>query len=126
MEKAKTKLDVSTIAENRVVDKKVRDSETAWLDFTDPVVMRVARRCASLTDRPIMNCEHLQVLRYKPGGHYRPHQDTFSDTKGNKRMYTVILALNDDYEEGVSLGSDAGARARDIIIPMIELDNMSF
>ena len=57
MEKAKTKLDVSTIAENRVVDKKVRDSETAWLDFTDPVVMRVARRCASLTDRPIMNCE---------------------------------------------------------------------
>lgn len=100
MEKAKTKLDVSTIAENRVVDKKVRDSETAWLDFTDPVVMRVARRCASLTDRPIMNCEHLQVLRYKPGGHYRPHQDTFSDIKGNKRMYTVILALNDDYEEG--------------------------
>ena len=100
IQKAKNKLEVSTVAENRVVDKKVRDSETAWLDDSDPVVKRVMEKCVSLTDRPLVNCEHIQVLRYKPGGHYRPHQDTFSDTKGNKRMYTVILALNDDYEGG--------------------------
>ena len=100
IQKAEKKLDVSTVAENRVVDKKVRDSETAWLDASDPVVKRVMDKCVALTDRPITNCEHLQVLRYKPGGHYKPHQDTFSDTKGNKRMYTIILALNDDYEGG--------------------------
>jgi predicted 2-oxoglutarate/Fe(II)-dependent dioxygenase YbiX len=101
MEKAETQLDVSTVAEDRKIDKNIRDSETAWLDTkSDPIVKRVAQRCVSLTDRPLANCEHLQVLRYKPGGHYKPHQDSFSDTKGNKRMYTVILALNDDYEGG--------------------------
>jgi predicted 2-oxoglutarate/Fe(II)-dependent dioxygenase YbiX len=101
MEKAETELDVSTVAEDRKIDKNIRDSETAWLDTkSDPIVKRVAQRCVSLTDRPLANCEHLQVLRYKPGGHYKPHQDSFSDTKGNKRMYTVILALNDDYEGG--------------------------
>ena len=101
MEKAETKLDVSTVAEDRKIDKNIRDSETAWLDTaSDPIVKRVAQRCVSLTDRPLANCEHLQVLRYKPGGHYKPHQDSFSDTDGNKRMYTVILALNDDYEGG--------------------------
>ena len=100
MKKAESKLDVSTIAQNRVIDKNVRDSETAWLDESDPVVRRVMEKCVSLTDRPLANCEHLQVLRYKPGGHYKPHQDTFSDTEGNKRMYTVILALNDEYEGG--------------------------
>jgi predicted 2-oxoglutarate/Fe(II)-dependent dioxygenase YbiX len=100
MHKAEKKLAVSTVAENRIIDKKVRDSETAWLDANDPVVKRVMEKCVSLTDRPLTNCEHLQVLRYKPGGHYKPHQDTFSDTKGNKRMYTIILALNDDYEGG--------------------------
>ena len=100
MKKAESKLDVSTIAENRVIDKKVRDSQTAWLDESDPVVRRVMEKCVALTDRPFANCEHLQVLRYKPGGHYKPHQDTFSDTEENKRMYTVILALNDEYEGG--------------------------
>jgi predicted 2-oxoglutarate/Fe(II)-dependent dioxygenase YbiX len=100
IKEAKKKLAVSTVAKNAVVDKKVRDSETAWLDLDDPVVHNVVRRCLKLTDRPMNNCEKLQVLRYKPGGHYKPHQDAFSDTKGNKRMYTVILALNDDYEGG--------------------------
>jgi len=100
MKKAEQKLHVSTVAEDRKIDKNVRDSETAWLDTSDPIVRRVMEKCVSLTDRPLTNCEHLQVLRYKPGGHYKPHQDTFDDMKGNKRMYTVILALNDDYEEG--------------------------
>lgn len=100
MKKAEQKLHVSTVAEDRKIDKDVRDSETAWLDTSDPIVRRVMEKCVSLTDRPLTNCEHLQVLRYKPGGHYKPHQDTFDDMKGNKRMYTIILALNDDYEEG--------------------------
>ena len=100
MKKAEQKLHVSTVAEDRKIDKDVRDSETAWLDTSDPIVRRIMEKCVSLTDRPLTNCEHLQVLRYKPGGHYKPHQDTFDDMKGNKRMYTIILALNDDYEEG--------------------------
>jgi predicted 2-oxoglutarate/Fe(II)-dependent dioxygenase YbiX len=97
---AESKFFTSTIAANGTIDKTMRDSETAWLDLEDPVVNRVAERCVSLTDRPLKNCEKLQVLRYGSGGFYKPHQDTFSDTEGNKRMYTIILALNDDYEGG--------------------------
>jgi len=99
---AESKLHTSTIAANGIgiVDKTMRDSETAWLDLEDPIVNRVTEKCAGLTDRPLKNCEKLQVLRYGSGGFYDPHQDTFSDTKGNKRMYTIILALNDDYEGG--------------------------
>jgi|UniRef100_A0A6C0JF77 hypothetical protein len=93
-----SKFEVSTIDQNKTTDKTIRDSDTAWLDLEDPVVNGVVQRCASLTDRPIANCEMLQVVRYRPGGFYHPHQDAFP--KGNKRMYTVILALNDDYEEG--------------------------
>lgn len=100
---AESKFSISTVAANRTIDKTTRDSETAWLDLEDPVVNRVAERCVSLTDRPLKNCERLQVLRYGSGGFYNPHQDTFSDTEENKRMYTIILALNDDYEEGETI-----------------------
>jgi len=100
MKKAEKKLNISTIAVDGKVNRDIRVSETAWLELDDPIVRRVAERCVSLTDRPLGNCESLQVLRYKQGGHYKPHQDTFDDMKGNKRMYTIILALNDDYEEG--------------------------
>jgi prolyl 4-hydroxylase len=100
MKKAETKFGVSTFAKDKKIDKTIRDSETAWLNTSDPIIKNVMEKCVSLTGKPLANCEDLQVLRYKPGGHYIPHQDTFDDMEKNTRMYTVILALNDDYEEG--------------------------
>ena len=99
MKKAEDKLHPSTIRTERVLDEKIRKSETAWLSKRDPVVRNIIERCIAHTDRPIHNCEELQVLRYKPGGHYKPHQDILWNDK-NMRMYTFILALNDDYEGG--------------------------
>jgi predicted 2-oxoglutarate/Fe(II)-dependent dioxygenase YbiX len=99
MTEAKSKLKVSTVAKDRTVDESIRKSETAWLSLDDPVVRGVVERCVQRTDRPLENCEQLQVLKYKPGGFYTPHQDAFMDDK-NKRMYTFVLALNDDYEGG--------------------------
>ena len=98
-QKAKSKLQVSTVDKNRRVDEQIRKSETAWLSTEDPIVRSVVERCISRTDRPIENCEQLQVLRYKEGGHYNPHQDVFYQDK-NKRLYTFIIALNDEYEGG--------------------------
>ncbi len=92
----------STVGGGQKIDKTVRDSQTAWLSLKDSVVRRVCERCVSLTDRSLSNCEKLQVLKYKPGGYYKPHQDVIRE-KGsdeNRRMYTIILALNDDYEGG--------------------------
>jgi len=97
---ARKNFKVSTISSTHTIDEEVRKSETAWLELDDPIVKGVVEKCVSLTDRPFVNCEKLQVLRYNPGGFYKPHQDTFSDTIGNKRMYTVIIALNDEYEGG--------------------------
>ena len=98
-QEAKSKLHVSTVDKDRRVDEQIRKSETAWLSTEDPIVRRVVERCVSRTDRPIENCEQLQVLRYNEGGHYNPHQDVFYQDK-NKRLYTFIIALNDEYEGG--------------------------
>ncbi len=98
-QRAESKLEVSTVDKDRRVNEQIRKSETAWLSTKDPIVRSVVERCISHTDRPIENCEQLQVLRYKPGGHYKPHQDVFYEHK-NKRVHTFILALNDEYEGG--------------------------
>jgi len=98
-QEAKSKLHVSTVDKDRRVDEQIRKSETAWLSTEDPIVRSVVERCVSRTDRPIENCEQLQVLRYKEDGHYNPHQDVFYQDK-NKRLYTFIIALNDEYEGG--------------------------
>jgi len=100
MDEATPKLRTSTVSMDGKVDAKVRNSETAWLDVQgDPVVNGVVRRCLQHVDRPIQNCERLQVLRYKPGGFYKPHQDAFHGMR-NQRMYTFIMALNDGYAGG--------------------------
>jgi prolyl 4-hydroxylase len=99
IDKARGKLETSSISHNKRVDETIRKSETAWLSHEDPVVRAVMSRCLKYTDRPILNCEKLQVVRYKPGGHYKPHQDAFKDDE-NMRLYTFILALNDGYRGG--------------------------
>jgi hypothetical protein len=99
MTEAKSKLHTSTVDKQKTIDENIRKSETAWLSTEDPVVRTVVERCVERIDRPIENCEHLQVLRYKPGGYYQPHQDAFFDEE-NVRLYTFVLALNDEYEDG--------------------------
>lgn len=107
MSKAEKKLKPSVVSENRVLDESVRKSETAWLSRKDPVVDAVIHRCLKYIDRPIENCERLQVLRYKPGGYYMPHFDSIDDGN-NPRLYTFILALNDDYEGGETVFPNLG------------------
>ena len=97
---ASKKLHASTVSKSRNIDETIRKSETAWIKASeDPVVDKLIRKCVSMTDRPLSNCEDLQVLKYGPDGFYKPHQDAFPDDK-NKRMYTFIIALNDEYEGG--------------------------
>jgi prolyl 4-hydroxylase len=98
MDMARPKLKPSTVATEKVLDTKNRVSETAWLDNNDPVISEVIARCMKHVDRPVRNCESLQVLRYKEGGFYKFHQDSLGGK--NQRMYTFIVALNDDFEGG--------------------------
>ena len=98
MKEVEDKFYISTVSEDYTLDEQVRVSESAWLNSDDPIVRNIIDRCLTHTDLPFTNCERIVVVRYRPDGFYRPHQDAFP--MGNKRMYTVILALNDDYEEG--------------------------
>ena len=118
IERSEKELKTSLVSEDRYIDDSVRKSETVWLDRDDPIVRNVMERCLEYTDRPLANCEKLQVLKYKPGGFYKPHQDAF-ENDGNMRMYTFILALNDDYEGGETefpnLGKEYKLRAGDAL-----------
>ncbi len=120
----------STVGGNYQVNKNIRQSETAWLGMEDPVVRRIMERCLEHVDRPLQNCEKLQVLRYRPGGFYKPHFDAFSDNpESNPRMYTFILALNDEYEGGETafprLKSEYKLRTGDGLL-FENLDNYEF
>lgn len=97
--KAVSRLKRSTVSEDYTIDDKIRKSETAWLTRKDPIIDSIIKKCVALTNRPVENCEDLQVLRYTSGGFYKPHQDV--DKKDdNYRMYTVLLCLNDDFTGG--------------------------
>ena len=94
------KFQPSHVGQHGTINNDIRKSETAMLELhDDPIVNNVIRKCLGLTNKPFTKCEKLHVLRYKEGGHYKPHQDVFYQDK-NKRLYTFIIALNDDYEGG--------------------------
>lgn len=83
------------------VKSETRKCENASIcSSTNPVVEKLIRKCLCWIDRPFENCEMLQVTKYLPGGFYLPHFDTCSAFEPNNRMYTFIIALNDDYEGG--------------------------
>lgn len=95
--RARPLLKKSTLADDKHVDTTVRDSETAWLGPEDPKIREIFVRFMNESD----NCESVQVVHYKPGGFYEPHQDADS-SHINKRKHTFIFALNDEYEGGAT------------------------
>ena len=100
MKTAETRLEPSILDTDYHTDKNVRDSETAWIGPQEnKVANKMIKKCVSFTDRKPVNIEYLQVLKYKEGGFYTPHQDACFD-EPNPRTVTAIIALNDDYEGG--------------------------
>ena len=126
MKQAKDRLSDSLVDTDGRVDKEMRFSQTAWLPKSDPVVRAIMERCVSRVKKTVDHCEELQVLRYGEGGHYRPHQDVLEGDK-NKRAYTFILALTDEYEGGETefpnIGRSFKLRAGDALF-FNTLDNL--
>jgi len=88
---------------------ETRTSETAWIPKTEPIVLKVLKKACELTGKSIENCEDMQVVRYLPGEYYRPHHDSCCEDvdscvkfaeKSGQRVGTLILYLNDDFDEG--------------------------
>jgi len=95
------------------VESNVRDSEQCWLkNDAHELIQKISERVAAITETKIEDQEELQVVKYKPGGYYRPHYDAcdwrkencdrFNGDKG-PRFITFIIYLNDDFEGGETL-----------------------
>ena len=95
--RAEPLLEKSTLSDDNFINTEIRDSETAWLGPEDQRIHDIFLRFMNESD----NCENVQVVRYKPGGFYKPHQDADS-SHVNRRKHTFIFALNDEYEGGAT------------------------
>jgi prolyl 4-hydroxylase len=65
----------------------------------NPAVHALNRRIAAASGTAPEQGEPLQILRYAPGGEYKPHFDSIPGF-ANQRAYTMLVWLNEDYEGG--------------------------
>jgi len=87
---------------NSVLDTN-RTSEGMFFGLQEtPLVSRIEQRIARLFHWPIENGEGLQVLNYKQGNEYKPHQDYFDPndpgsagrlSEGGQRVATLVMYL---------------------------------
>jgi prolyl 4-hydroxylase len=117
---AEPKFTRSTLVAADAVDD-TRTSETAWLSRDHDLSRKILAKARELTGMPFENCEDIQVVRYKPGTYYKPHHDSccednehcikFED-EGGQRVGTLLVYLNDDYEEGWTAFPDANLKLK--------------
>jgi prolyl 4-hydroxylase len=88
-------------ASGRQVRDPVRVCDSAGFTWPleNPAVHALNRRLAAASGTAVEQGEPLQVLRYRPGGEYRPHFDAIPGF-ANPRVMTFLVWLNDDYEGG--------------------------
>jgi|TARA_B110000240_G_C13484587_1_gene446827 predicted 2-oxoglutarate/Fe(II)-dependent dioxygenase YbiX len=96
---AKNKTKDSTVGINSF-EPQFRTSKTYQVMYEndDEVIKSVRKKCGQVTTFPD-NYSEFQITHYKTGGFYGPHHDRVED-RHSKRVCTVIIALNDDYEGG--------------------------
>jgi prolyl 4-hydroxylase len=68
-------------------------------ELETPVVHALNRRLAAASGTSVEQGETLQILRYRPGGEYKPHFDSIPG-EANQRVWTMIVWLTDAYEGG--------------------------
>lgn len=90
-------------------DKSVRNSMQCWIPKSDPIVKHIFDKMSQQFNIPFENAEELQVVRYHPDQYYNEHHDACCDDneqckefvkRGGQRKLTVLLYLNDGFEEG--------------------------
>ncbi len=82
-----------------------------------PLIQRVEARIAELLRWPLENGEGLQILRYRPGAEYKPHNDYFDPVhpgtprileRGGQRVGTLVMYLNTPAGGGATIFPDVG------------------
>jgi prolyl 4-hydroxylase len=78
---------------------RVCDSVGFTWPLENPAIHALNRRLAAASGSDPRQGEPLQLLRYRPGGEYRPHFDSIPGFT-NQRAMTMLVWLNDGYEGG--------------------------
>ena len=82
-----------------------------------PLIDRIERRIATLLNWPLDRGEGLQILRYRPGAQYKPHNDYFDPEqpgtpkiveRGGQRVGTLVMYLNTPERGGATVFPDVG------------------
>jgi prolyl 4-hydroxylase len=97
---------------NILNDKQTRISEQAWIEDKDNSIAKlISKKVAKMTNTDILDQEPLQVVKYKPGGFFSGHYDSFDPEKtktvpqeaikySGYRYATILVYLNDNYTGG--------------------------
>lgn len=95
-----------------------RVGEGAWLAGPDPVLARVEALASRITGRPVAHQETLHVIRYRPGGLYRPHFDAFdAESSGGRRALEIAGQRTDT----VLFYLDEGCAGGETVFPRLGL-----
>ncbi|HMG45909.1 MAG TPA: 2OG-Fe(II) oxygenase [Allosphingosinicella sp.] len=88
---------------------RISDGVGFTLPLENPAVHALNRRIAAASGTDVAQGEPLQVLRYRPGGEYKPHFDAIPGF-ANQRILTMIVWLNENYEGGETMFAKTGAK----------------
>ncbi|HVQ08047.1 MAG TPA: 2OG-Fe(II) oxygenase [Allosphingosinicella sp.] len=90
---------------------RISDSAGFTLPLENPAVHALNQRIAAASGTSAAQGEPLQVLRYRPGGEYRPHFDAIPGF-ANQRILTMIVWLSEDYDGGETMFMTTGAKLK--------------
>jgi prolyl 4-hydroxylase len=90
---------------------RVSDAMGFTAPLENPAVHALNQRLAAASGTLAAQGEPLQVLRYRPGGEYRPHFDAIPGF-ANQRILTMIVWLNADYEGGETMFMKTGMKIK--------------
>jgi prolyl 4-hydroxylase len=90
---------------------RISDGIGFTLPLENPAVHALNRRLAAASGTNVAQGEPLQVLRYRPGGEYKPHFDAI-DGLANQRILTMIVWLNDGYAGGETMFLASGLKLK--------------
>jgi prolyl 4-hydroxylase len=90
---------------------RISDGIGFTLPLENPAVHALGRRIAAASGTDVAQGEPLQVLRYRPGGEYKPHFDAIPGFS-NQRILTMLVWLNEDYRGGETMFMKTGARLK--------------
>ena len=98
---------------------RTSDGTAFYWHLEDAAVHAINRRVAAVSNTDYEQGEALQVLRYAPGQEYRPHFD-YVQGADNRRLWTALIYLNNDYEGGatafVRTGLEVRGSAGDVLL----------